>query len=238
MKTITPLVFLILLLSQTACNQRKKSSEKLNPNAVAEKSSEVITNEILKNGSSPYEDLIEFALDKNNHKITATFNKIKAEKTNIIGHLRLTKIEQFDTFFERISSAVHDKNYNQIALNSAETYKLIISSMRRRGLIVPKEVSYLDYVGFKLLVQLNEEEVAWNETYTTVYDAVIYWNIIKTDVKKNKGLHNLMNVIVDGLRDAQKTQDKEMLVFAAKANLEAVDLLEEFYKKGSPQQSE
>ncbi len=168
MKMIAPLFFFILLLSQTACNQQKKSSEKLNPTPVIDKSSKDLTNEILMNGSSPYEDLIEFALDKHNRKIISTFNKIKAEKTSITTHLQLRKISQFDTFFVRISNAVSDKNYNQIALNAAEAYKLIISSLHRRGLIVPKEVSYLDYVGFKLLIQLNEEEVDWNETHTTV----------------------------------------------------------------------
>ena len=72
--------------------------------------------------------------------------------------------------------------------------------------MVLKEVSYLDHVDFKLLVQLNKEgEVDWNTTQNAVYHAVIHWNIIKGDVWNNTGLYNLMNLMIYGFRDAQTT---------------------------------
>ncbi len=109
---------------------------------------------------------------------------------------------------------------------------MTISSLHRHWLLVPKEVSYLAYVGFKLLAQLNnEQEVDWNATQNTVYDAVIHWNIIKGDVRNNKALYSLMNVMIDGLRDAQKSRNREMLMFGANVNMEIVDLPEEYYEK-------
>ena len=92
-------------------------------------------------------------------------------------------------------------------------------------------MSYLDYVGFKLLVQLNAASTDWNATQRTVTAAVKYWDIIKADVKKDKGLNNLMLVTIEGLQKAQRLKNRDMLLFAAQVDLEAVDLLEGFYEK-------
>ncbi len=40
-----------------------------------------------------------------------------------------------------------------------------------------------------------------------------------------------MNMMVDGLRDTQKSRNREMLMFGANVNLEIVDLPEEYYEK-------
>ena len=233
MKTIKITVFLLIPILFIGCNNNKKSVNKIDEIKTVvpiQKKQDSPNNNILKDASSPYEDLVEFALTKNTAEIDKTLSKIQADKLKVMTLLEGPKKAQFNTFVENISNTRNKDNFDGVALNATEAYKTIISGLDDEGLVVPKQVSYLDYVGFKLLAQLNAANTDWNATQQTVTAAVEYWDIIKVDVKKDKALNNLMLVTIEGLQKAQKLKNIDMLLFAAQVDLEAVDLLEGFYE--------
>jgi hypothetical protein len=54
-----------------------------------------------------------------------------------------------------IKKAEQRADNESVALNSVEAYRTLIESLNTSGLIVPVQISLLDYAGFKLKVFLH-----------------------------------------------------------------------------------
>jgi hypothetical protein len=117
-----------------------------------------------------------------------------------------------------------------VALNSIETYRLLIENLQAEGLKLPKEVSLLDYAGFKLQILAAAAQPDWDTMQKTVADAVTWWDTTKPKISE-KGLLDTVNSTIKGLQQAAKSKNLEMLHFAAQIDLDVVDLLEGYFEK-------
>jgi hypothetical protein len=90
---------------------------------------------------------------------------------------------------------------------------------------VPKEVSLLDYAGFKLRVLAATPRPDWQDIRRTVGEAAGWWNAINSQVS-TKGLRDAFGSVMRGLDEAAKLENLPMLRFAAQIDLDLVDLLE------------
>ena len=94
---------------------------------------------------------------------------------------------------------------------------------------MPKEVSLLDYAGFKLHVLAAAPKPDWESMRKTAADAVGWWDATKAKVSAKK-LRDAMKTTVGGLQQAAKTENLPMLELAAQLDLDLVDLLEAHFE--------
>ena len=95
---------------------------------------------------------------------------------------------------------------------------------------MPKEVSLLDYAGFKLHVLAAAPQPDWGAMRQTVEDAVGWWKVTQPKVS-DKHLRDTMQSTVRGLEQAIQIESLPMLNFAAQIDLDLVDLLEGYFER-------
>ena len=186
-------------------------------------------NEALLHATSPFEDIVEFALDKNDASIAKMLITADGNTAAVREALPAAALEQFNTLLAALHKAATDKAHHAVALNSVELFRVLIDNLDSASLKVPKEVSLLDYVGFKLHVLEAAPPPDWNEMRKTAADAGPWWDAIKSKLTDRK-LGDAFNTTVRGLQQAAKTENLPMLHFAAQIDLDLVDLLEKHFE--------
>ena len=120
---------------------------------------------------------------------------------------------------------VTDKDHQKTASSAVAIFRLLIDNLHAKGLKEPREVSLLDYAGFKLRVLASARNPNWQEIRKTVVEVAGWWKVIESKVSQ-KGLHDAFGTTIRGLDDAAKVENLHMLRFAAQIELDLVDLLE------------
>ena len=108
-------------------------------------------------------------------------------------------------------------------------FRLLIDNLDAGKLKVPKEVSLLDYAGFKLHVLDAAPKPDWDAMRKTVADAVAWWDAMKSKVSDKK-LRDAFNSTVRGMQQAASSENRPMLQYAAQMDLDLVDLLEKHFE--------
>ena len=83
---------------------------------------------------------------------------------------------------EKIKSASVSGDYPLIALYSIEIYRALAEELDDSKLNLPKEIVLLDYVGFKILVLLKQNNISWNKINDVAVEGKILWNKIKNKI--------------------------------------------------------
>jgi len=186
-------------------------------------------NETLLHGTSPYEDMIGFALAKNEARLNKSVATADKNAASVKGALSPSAVSQFDALLIAIHRALDAKEPHAVAANAVEVFRLMIDNLQAESLKIPKEVSLLDYAGFKLRVLAAAEKHDWPAMRKIVVDASSWWGAIKSKVS-DKRLRDAFNSTVRGLEEAGKTENLPMLHFAAQIDLDLVDLLESHFE--------
>lgn len=118
----------------------------------------------------------------------------------------------------------------QTALYAVEIYRLLVNAMDFEKVEIPKQVSLLDYSGFKLSALAANPTPDWPEIEATSAEAIRFWQSVEQDVQ-NTGLHDLVQSLFQGMETAITQRDRSMLVYAAQMDLGVVDLLEGYFQK-------
>ncbi len=187
-------------------------------------------NKTLLDASSPFEDMAEFALAKDE----AGLAKSLAQADAISGEVRAALPEaahlQFDSLLKSIHSSATAGAHHAIALNAVEVFRLFIDHLDTASLKVPQEVSLLDYAGFRLHVLTAAPEMDWDAMRKTIADATNWWAALKPKVT-SKALRDTLNSALRGLKRAGEEEHVPMMNFAAQMDLDLVDLLEHFFEE-------
>jgi hypothetical protein len=186
-------------------------------------------NETLLRASSPFEDIVEFALAKNDASIAKSLKAADGNAAAVRDALPTAAAAQFDTMLQTLHTATTAKEHHAVAMSAVEVFRLLIDNLEAGSLKVPKEVSLLDYAGFKLHVLAAAPQPDWGAMRRTVEDASGWWTAIKSKVS-DKGLRDAFNSTVRGLQEAGKVEHLPMLNFAAQIDLDLVDLLEGYFE--------
>ena len=186
-------------------------------------------NAILLRATSPYEDMVDSALAKNTAGVTKALAAADKSAAGVKAVLPAPAVSKFDSLVQAIHESAAGNKHPAIAANAVEVFRLLIDNLRADGLKEPREVSLLDYAGFKLRVLSAAEQPDWEAMRKTVADAAAWWEAIKAKVA-DKGLRDAFNSTIRGLQAASKTENLPMLNFAAQMDLDLVDLLEAHFK--------
>ena len=118
------------------------------------------------------------------------------------------------------------------ALVAVEAYRAIENAMDTARRPSPIGVAMLDYSGFKLSILAATSDTDWATIATTANDSEGTWSALDKSVK-NTSLRSLVQAIQDGLRGAVERKDIHGVKFAAKLQLEVVDVLEQYFTRGA-----
>ena len=187
-------------------------------------------NETLLRASSPFEDMVGFALAKNDAGVTKSLTAADSKAAAVRDALPAAATGQFDTLLQAIHKAAAAKEHYAVAVSAVEVFRLLIDNLEAGSLKVPKEVSLLDYAGFKLHVLGAAPQPDWGAMRRIVDDAVTWWAAIKSKVS-DKALRDTVNSTIRGLQQAGKAENLPMLNFAAQIDLDLVDLLEGYFER-------
>jgi hypothetical protein len=187
-------------------------------------------NAILLRAMSPYEDMVGFALAKNTERMTKALAAADKSAAGVKAVLPASAASQFDSLLQAIHQSATGNNHHQVAASAVDVFRLLIDNLQADGLKEPKEVSLLDWAGFKLHVLATAGRPDWEAMRNTVANAAGWWEAIKAKVT-DKGLRDAFNSTIGGLQTASKTENLPMLNFAAQMDLDLVDLLEAYFKR-------
>lgn len=186
-------------------------------------------NEILLSGSSPFEDLTEFAISADKAAVTRALRQYGRLAAQLEQALPPTRRDTFNALVAEIQQAAHRDAYRVIALKSPEAYRVLIGSLDRRALKVPVEVSLLDYVGFRFLALLHARPGDWPALTAAADDAHRHWNAIKSSLT-DPALREAIDITIAGLVKSCAVKNADMALFAAQVDLAQVDLLEAYFE--------
>ena len=186
-------------------------------------------NETLLNAMSPFEDMAEAALDKDTKGMKEAINAAGSETADVLKALPKENVKGFEERLVAIKDAAKSKDHYSVAVNAVEMFRFLIDSLDASKLELPKEVSLLDYAGFRLQVLAAAKEPDWEKMKLTVIDADKWWKAIEEKVE-DSSLAATFNSTMTGLQQAIESKNLPMLRFAAQIDLDLVDLLESAFE--------
>lgn len=186
-------------------------------------------NQTLLRATSPFEDMVEQALAKNPAGVKTALDTADRSAASVKGVLSASAAGQFDHRLQAMHQAARHEAYSSVAANAVEIFRLLIDNLQADGLREPREVSLLDYAGFKLHVLAAADKPDWEAMRKTVAEAAGWWTAIKPKVSDAK-LRDAVNTTIRGLETAAQAENLPMLKFAAQVDLDLVDLLESHFR--------
>ncbi len=187
-------------------------------------------NQTLLRATSPFEDVVEFALVTNTASMSKALAAVDNSAAAVKAVLPAPAAIKFASLVQGIHHSAADNKLHAVAEKAVEVFRLLIDNLQSEGLREPLEVSLLDYAGFKLQVLATSEQPDWTAMRKTVVDAAAWWSVTKAKVS-DKGLRDAFNSTVRGLETASNTENLPLLHFAARMDLDLVDLLEAHFRR-------
>ncbi len=180
--------------------------------------------------TSPFEDIAEFAIAKNDSAIQKQLVIADKHVAKVKSAMTAERFSAFESLFKKLKTLAAEKSYRQAADTSVELFRQLIECLDASKLEVPQEVSLLDYAGFKIHVLTATESPDWSAIQKTTDDASKWWSELKGKVTNTK-LQDAVNSTIRGLQEAARSKNLPMVNFAAQLDLDLVDLLETEFEK-------
>jgi hypothetical protein len=189
-------------------------------------------NQVLLTAASPLEDLTEFALANDTPGMRQALKAYGDQAAAVNQVLSPQARLEMASLLARIRQAEQKGDNQSVALNAVEAYRVLVESLDPNGLVVPIQVSRLDYSGFKLKVLLAATPPDWSAIQKTVEEAGGLWYALEPRVG-DKALRDAVKAVLAGLNQATSANNLEMAVFAAQMDLALVDLLEGYFERAA-----
>ncbi|MDA3906249.1 MAG: hypothetical protein PF484_09260 [Bacteroidales bacterium] len=235
MKLLKLIAVAIAITGISACNtnEKKEISSTVSGNSVTEitKPKTSLNDKIFKKLDrilSPFEDMTEYALEKNEVGITKSLNQVlKAEKELVFkNNLSGEALKTLSPKLKELQELVTRKKHQQIALLSTEIFEFNTTNF-----IYAKEIEnqikieHLDYLGFQTLALLNQDKIEWKQLEVTIAEIEKVWVDLSKNIKDNN-LKDSFEYLFEGLDLSTKNKDVKMTSILASMDLSLVDVLE------------
>ena len=177
---------------------------------------------------SPFEDMTEFALQKDKNGILKSMDKVNEASKNKLFEKSITSNGQKLLAPEliKLQLLIDQHNYNQIAIEATEIFGLNINNFKNINAIETQiQIEHLDYMGFKTLALLNQDKIDWVSVKQTAADGQKVWLSLNSKVK-NVNLTDTFDYLFKGLALGSENKDVKMTSILANMDLTLVDVLE------------
>jgi hypothetical protein len=181
--------------------------------------------QVLLAAASPYEDMVGPALAGDDAGLTKMLSNADGQAGTVRKALPPAAAEQFDELLAAIHKSVAARDHYATAEGAVRVFKLLVDNVPPASLKVPREVSLMDYAGFKLQVLAAAKQPDWEAMRKTASEASASWNAIKGKVS-DKRVRDTVNSTIAGMERAAKAENLAMIQFAAEIDLDLVDVLE------------
>jgi hypothetical protein len=198
--------------------------------APSKQGNEDIRNVKLADAASINEDLIGFALEG---KVDKVAEKVAAMRKAHSTSRALLDDTTFETLGRQITDMEQASSKNDAlgtALVAVEVYRNLENAMDAAQRPSPIEVAMMDYSGFKLSILAGGQAPDWGAIAVTARESDGSWSALVKQVP-DTSIRNLVGTIQAGLRAAVERKDIHGVRFAAKMQLEVVDVLEQSFNR-------
>jgi hypothetical protein len=132
---------------------------------------------------------------------------------------------QLDQRADAMTALAKGASKTALSLAAIETFKDIVNASDWHNAKVPKDVSMLDYTGFKLSILAADANPDWAAAAKTADEAHLVWDRLAPKFK-DEDLVDLAHILDAGTVDAVKRHDAAGVLFASKLQLVSIDLVE------------
>lgn len=231
MKHVTILMLGTVTLFTQACQQKNEETKQTTIDVVKAEVKEnpnQIVFENLDQILSPFEDMTEFALNKDDDGIAKSISKVETAMSEGVFAKNLTpeSMKSLAPQIEKLKDLIKLKNYEQVAIASTDLFEYNTSNFVDTKKIANQiRIEHLDYMGFKILALLNQEKIDWKNIQQTILDVKKEWTALSPEIKDNN-LKDSFEYLFEGLETAANNKDTKIGGILASMDLSLVDVLE------------
>lgn len=176
-----------------------------------------------------FEAITEQAFTKPKQEISALLSQAEKSVSGVAAEMSADGRAAVLSAVSALKGALAEGTPSKVAINSVEAYRALVNEVSAAH-PVPKEVSLLDYAGFKIRAVAQDTSVDWAEIGRTLDFADATWKVLSPRIA-DVGLRDAFAGSLISLRNAARAQDKAQTLQAATAELDLVDRLEAYFAK-------
>ena len=177
---------------------------------------------------SPFEDMTEYALDKDLVSMKKYYKNLENIEDNSLLKQTISKdkLKQLTVNIEILETMIKNAQYSEVALLSSKMFNYATTNFKYSSKIKEQlHIEHLDYMGFRILALLSTENPNFIQISQAISDAKNHWNAIKEKIKDENKVE-AFDLLFQGLEHSLQIKDKKMLNILSKMDLALVDVVE------------
>ncbi|MFK5938470.1 MAG: hypothetical protein QM497_08755 [Sulfurimonas sp.] len=188
--------------------------------------------EILDKVLSPFEDMTEYALDKDVSSMKKGYKNIEAlEDSGLLAKSVNDGITaQISKDIESLEDYINTKNYSEVALLSTNIFKIITNNFAYSQYVNNQiHMENLDGMGFEILSLLSKKDINYEQIQSIINEAQKSWMFLRDEMKDENSIDSF-DLLFKALFHTTIKHDYEMLKILASMDLALVDVIEKQFQ--------
>lgn len=181
---------------------------------------------------SPFEDMAEYALDKDLSGMKKGYKKIENIQDNglLKQTMPLPTLAILNEKIERLETLINQSDFSQVALMSSQMFgESIVNFKYSKKITNQLHIEHLDKMGFLLLSMLEANKTDSKMMLEIVEQAEKHWLVIRGQLKDENKVESF-NYLFQGLKHSIKHNDLKMVKILAFMDLALVDIIEKDFQ--------
>ena len=181
---------------------------------------------------SPFEDMTEYALDKDLVSMKKGYKNIENIEDNSLlkQTIPANKLKQLSANIETLEILINNAQYSKVALLSSQMFNDSVTNFKYSSKIEEQlHIEHLDYMGFSILALLSTENPNFTQISHAVSNAKSNWNAIKEKIEDENKVE-AFDLLFQGLEHSLEVKDKKMFNILAQMDLALVDVVEVIFE--------
>lgn len=188
--------------------------------------------EILDKLLSPFEDIIENALNRNLSKMQINYENIKAlTKSKLFKQsISYGANEQILQDIDSIGNYIRKENYAKVALLGTKVFKNITNNYEYSEYVLNQiYIENLDGMGFEILSLIEKGDIDFTQIQSIVNEAKKEWMFLRDSINDENQI-DAFNLLFQGLIHAAVEHNTKMLKTLSSMDLALVDIIEKQFQ--------
>ncbi len=181
--------------------------------------------DIMEAAASACEDMVDAVAVDGMAAAQPKLLDLRAALKKAYGFLKADVAAQLERRADAMAALAKGSSKTALSLAAIETFKEIVDASDWHNVKIPKDVSMLDYTGFKLSTLASDANPDWATAEKTAAEAHVVWERLVPKFK-DEDLVDLAHTLDEGTVNAVKRHDAAGVLFASKLQLVSIDLVE------------
>ncbi len=179
--------------------------------------------------AEPFENLTEMVASAPWAKIDKTIHQAERAASGARQALPQSAAVKVDQHLAALRSARAQQNRTDLAISSIEVYRVLVSSVSDNARI-PRQVSLLDYSGFRYNTDLKASPIRWDDMVQVMDFAHQQWAVISPRLKEVP-VAKRFEKSLDGMDRAVHDKNVSLAASSERSESDLVDELENYFRK-------